>query len=64
MALAKISIMSIFTKSDELAASDIAAPEPGKKSFHCYNLVSGISVGHLKQQDISACSAYKYCVNF
>jgi hypothetical protein len=26
--------------------------------------VSGISVGHLKQQDISACSAYKYCVNF
>lgn len=32
MALAKISIMSIFTKSEELAASDIAAPDPEKKS--------------------------------
>jgi hypothetical protein len=53
MALAKISIMSIFTKSEELAASDIAAPEPGKKFIHCYHLVSQIRVGHMKQQHIS-----------
>jgi hypothetical protein len=39
MALAKISIMSIFTKSEELAASDIAAPEPGKKCIQCHKLV-------------------------
>jgi hypothetical protein len=37
MALAKISIMSIFTKSEELAASDIAAPEPEMKYSCCYD---------------------------
>jgi hypothetical protein len=47
MALAKISIMSIFTKSEELAASDIAAAEPGKKCIHCYHLASDISVDHM-----------------
>jgi hypothetical protein len=36
MALANISIMSIFTKSEELAASDIAAPEPENEYRHCF----------------------------
>jgi hypothetical protein len=44
--------MSIFTKSEELAASDIAAAEPRKKYIRCYHLASGISAGHMKQQDI------------
>jgi hypothetical protein len=29
--------MSIFTKSEEFAASDIAAAEPEMKYIHCYD---------------------------